>query len=156
MFTKKINTKNLSRGIRPSKRMPRDSGYLVECAGAVGRDGVLQIMDELTRLATTAISDGFPYPQIFVLNKLIIVCGETKIYEWEDSALVLRLTVTAGTTWRVLDGHHFIYMSNGKVAVTRDPDTKTFAVDTTVPVASAICNFNGQVVIGSPDVEVES
>jgi len=44
-------TGNLDRGLRPSKRMPRNSGgFLVECAGAVGRDGVLQVLDEITRL----------------------------------------------------------------------------------------------------------
>ncbi|HUS89590.1 MAG TPA: hypothetical protein VMW91_09535, partial [Desulfosporosinus sp.] len=53
-FTINIESKHLVRGLRPSKRMPRNSKYLVECAGAVGRDGVLQALDELTRLATDA------------------------------------------------------------------------------------------------------
>lgn len=78
----------LSRGLRPSKRMPRDSGFLVECAGAVGRDGVLQVLSQVSRLATTEITDGFPFPQIFVLKKLILVCGLAKIYEYQGSSLV--------------------------------------------------------------------
>lgn len=152
MFTKRINTGNISRGLRPSKRMPRDSNFLVECSGAVGRDGVLQIMDELTRIATDTITDGFPYPQIFVFKKIIIVCSATKIYEWVSSSLVEKLAVTAGNTWRAEDFNHFIYMSNGKVAVERNPVTKEYSLSSQ-PVASAICNYNEQVFIGSPEVE---
>ena len=55
-FSKTIDTKKIARGLRPSKRMIRDSGFLVECSGAVGRDGVLQVLSEVTRLATTEIS----------------------------------------------------------------------------------------------------
>ncbi len=150
-FTKKINVSNLGRGLRPSKRVPRDSNFLIECAGAVGRDGVLQVMDELTRMVTDTINDGFPYPQIFVFTKMIIVFGETKVYEWESSALVEKLTVSAGDTWRAVDFHHFIYASNGEVAIERDPVTKIWSVSSQ-PIASAICNYNGQVFIGSPGV----
>jgi hypothetical protein len=148
-FTKQINTKNLGRGLRPSKRMPRNSNFLFECAGAVGRDGVLQVMDELTRMATTAITDGFPYPQVFVFTKIIIVFGQTKIYEWENSALVEKLTVTAGDTWRAVDFHHFIYASNNEVSVERDSLTKLWSLSDQ-PVASAMCNYNGQVFLGGP------
>jgi hypothetical protein len=150
-FTKKINTANLGRGLRPSKRMPRGSGFLIECSGAVGRDGVLQVMDELTRMATNTITDPFPYPQIFVFTKMIIVFGQTKVYEWVNSALVEKLTVSAGHTWSAVDFHHFIYASNGEVSIIRDPVTKLWSLSDQ-PVASAICNYNGQVFIGAPGV----
>jgi len=152
-FSKTINTSMLSRGIRPSRRMPRDSGYLVTCSGAVGKDGVLSVLDNITRIATTAITDTFPYPQIFVFTKCIIVCSSTKIYEWTGSALELKLTVTAGSTWRAVDFHDFVYMSNGKVAVERSAADKTYSLSSQ-PVASGMCNYNGQVIIGAPDVEV--
>ena len=97
---------------------------------------------------TKGISDGFPYPQIFDFTKMTIVCGKTKIYEWVNSALVLKLTVAEGQTWRALDFNDFIYMSNGVVSVTRDPVTQVYSVSSQ-PAARALANYNGQIIIGS-------
>ena len=152
-FSYTINSSKLSRGLRPSKRMPRNSDFLVECAGAVGRDGVLQCLDEITRLATTAITDGFPYPQIFVFTNMIIICGQTKIYEWVSGSLVLKLTVTAGSTWSCVAYGDYAYLSNSKVAVIRSALDKTYSETTDLPIASTILDFNGQCIIGSPDEE---
>lgn len=152
-FSFTIESKHLSRGLRPSRRNPRNSRFLVECAGAVGRDGVLSALDEITRLATTAITDGFPYPQIFVFTNMIIICGQTKIYEWISGALVEKLTVTAGSTWSVVDFYDYVYLSNSKVAVIRNAADKTYSITTDLPTCMAVCNFKGQVIIGAPDVE---
>jgi hypothetical protein len=198
-----VKVKNLMKGLRPSKRNPRNNGFLTTCAGMVGRDGVLQAIDPFSTILAypmqvigtdrlnytciadhvaastnipvtgvdwatywsqsgtdgevwvdgksymTNVSDGFPYPQIFEFRQMTIVCGKTDIYEWVDSALVLRLSVAAGQTWRALDFNDFIYMTNGVVSVTRDPLTKLYSVSDQPP-AYALCNYNGQVVIGSP------
>ena len=106
---------NIAKGLRPSKRMSRNSGFLTTCDGAVGRDGVLQIMDELTRLATGTMT--FPFPQIFAFSKMTIVCSQTVIYEWVSGALVSKLTVSPGLTWRAVEFGEFVYMSNGVVAL---------------------------------------
>jgi len=153
-FSVTITADQLAKGLRPSKRVPRNSRYLVTCVGAVGRDNVLQVIDEFTRIATTAITDAFPYPQIFVFTNLIIVCSQTKIYEWVSGALVLKLTVTAGSTWSAVDFYDFIYLSNGKVAVIRDAISKVYSTTTTLPTAASICNFNGQVLVGAPDTVI--
>ena len=155
-FSFTIESKHLSRGLRPSKRMPRNSRFLVECKGAVGRDGTLQSLDEITRLATTAITDAFPYPQIFVFTNVIIICSSTKIYEWISAALVEKLEVAAGSTWCALDFVEYIYLSNGTVAVERDALDKTYSETTDLPTAMAAVNFNGQVIIGSPDAGYEA
>lgn len=118
-------------------------------------DGVLSALDEITRLATTAITDSFPYPQIFVFTNVIIICSSTKIYEWTGS-LVEKLEVAAGSTWVALDFVDYIYLSNGNVAVTRDPGTKVYAETTDLPTAMAALNFNGQVLLGSPDAGYEN
>ena len=152
-FSHTISGAKLSKGLRINKRMVRNNDMLVECSGAVGRDNVLQIIEEFERLNTIAITDSFPYPQIFVLNQLIIVCSQTTIYEWFNNALVEKLTVTAGSTWRVLDFFKYIYMSNGKVSVERDPKLHTYALSS-LPVATGMCNYNGQIIIGAPDVEI--
>ena len=144
-----IGAKNLARGLRPSKRIPRNSQSLITCNGAIGKDGTLSALDELTSIDTSAITDGFPYPQLFVLTNLVIVCSQTKIYEWTDS-LVEKLTVTGGTPWSVVAFNDYVYMSNGAVAVIRDPDTKKYSVTNDLPIAGSMVNNNGQVVVGSP------
>ncbi|MCK5581921.1 MAG: hypothetical protein KAJ18_11690 [Candidatus Omnitrophica bacterium] len=143
-----VSVKNLEKGLRPSKRMKRNAGYLTTCVGVVGRDKTLQAMDEITRLATTEIADGFPYPQVFVLNRVIVVCGLTKIYEWVSGALVEKIEVTAGNTWRYVDGFEFIWLTNNEASVIRDPKDFSYSISSTLPVGNAIWNFNGQVMVG--------
>lgn len=152
-FSITVDTSKLSRGLRPSKRMPRNSSFLIECKGAVGRDGVLQALDELARIDTAAITDVFPYPQVFVFTNLIIVCSRTKIYELVGSSLEEKLTVTAGSLWSAADFYDFIYMSNGTVSVLRSPESNVYSITTDQPTAMSICNYNGQVLIGAPDVD---
>lgn len=149
-FSFTITPELLLKGLRPQKRMPKDKGFLVECVGAVGRDSTLQIIDELTRMNTSAITDGFPFPQIFVFTNLVIVCGRTKIYEWVNNSLVEKLTVSAGSTWNAVDFFEYVYMSNGKVAVVRDVGLLAYTVTTALPIASTICNYSGQVMVGAP------
>lgn len=154
-FSHVISTSQLSKGLRRSKRDPRNSGFMVTCSGAVGRDGVLQVLDELTRLGTD-IDEGFPFPQLFVFTNMIIVCGQTKIYEWNGSSLDLKLTVTAGFVWKAVDFFDYVYMSNQRVAVIRDAGSKVYSETSDLPTARAICDFNGQVLVGTPDVEINS
>jgi len=103
---------------------------------------------------TAIITDSFPYPQLFILTNVIIVCSQTKIFEWVVGALVLKLTTTPGSTWTALDGFDFIYLSNGKVAVIRDSISKVYSTVTTLPTAASICNFQGQVLVGAPDTTI--
>ncbi len=152
-FTFTITSEQLSRGLRPSKRLPRDSKYLVESKGALGRDGVLAAIDKLERLDTSVIKDVFPYPQIFVFINFVLVCGETEIYEYSNKKLTLVFTASRrGSTWTAVDFYDYIYMSNGKVAVVRNPDTGEYSETSLLPTAASILNFNGQVILGASDV----
>lgn len=150
-FVYNLNAEELSRGLRSSKRSPRNTKFLVECVGAVGMDKVLQVIDDLEtdRIDTTVIADAFPYPQIFVLTNMIIVCSATVIYEYESGALVSKLAaLTTGQLWSLVDYFNFVYMSNGVVSVLRDPMSGVYALTAVQPIAGAICDFNGQIVIG--------
>jgi hypothetical protein len=153
-FNFTIGASHLAKGLRVTKRNPRNSDYLVESAGAVGKDGVLQSIDSISRIATATITDGFPFPQVFVFTNMIIVCGLKKIYEWVSGSLVLKYTATeAGGTWSAVDFYDYVYMSNGKIAVIRDAGSYAYSLSSAQPHATAICNFNGQVMIGAPDVD---
>ena len=153
-FSFTVGTEELSRGLRPSKRSPRNSKFLVESISAVGIDGVLQVIDDLNvnKIVTElSITDGFPYPQIFVFVEFVLICGETSIYEWDGAALTSVLgPVAAGDLWSMVDFQPFIYASNRTVAAFRDADSGLWSVTTNYPIAGAICDFNGQVLVGSP------
>ena len=152
-FSLTIKTKELAKGLRPSKRNQRDNDFLITCSGAVGKDGVLQVTDELVRMATELITDGFPFPQLFVFTNMIIVCGLKKIYEWNGTSLDLKYTATdAGSTWSAVAFYDYVYMSNGKIVVIRSAGDFTYSLSSILPSAMAICNYNGQVIIGAPDV----
>lgn len=152
-----LNSEELAKGLRPSKSAPRGSTWLTESTGAVGIEGVLQSLEDIEefRIDTSALSETFPFPQLFILTNVAIVCGKTDIYEVNLSTgnLDHKLTVEEGITWSVVDFYDFIYMSNGKVAVVRNAEDQTWEISDELPIASAMCNYNGQVVIGAPDVE---
>lgn len=145
-----IGSDLLSKGLRPTNKIPRNNGYLVTCLGAVGISGVLRVIDSLSRINTDDIQDNFPFPQIFVFQNMIIVCGKSIIYEWVNEELVEKIKVPEGSTWTAVDFFNYAYMSNGKVAVIRDSQSFQYSISNILPVATAICNFNGQVIIGSP------
>ncbi len=154
-FTFTIKAKELSQGLRATKQNPRDNDSLITCIGAVGNNGVLQVTDELVRMATTEITDGFPFPQIFVFTNTIIVCGLLSIYEWMGSALHFEMSIPqslAGGPWTAVDFYDYIYMSNGDAAVIKNAESNVYELSTTLPHATSICNFNGQVIIGAPNV----
>ena len=151
-FTMTLDSKDVSKGLRPSSRSPRNSEFDVVCSGAVGRDGVLSRLESLTRIDTSVITDSFPYPQIFVFPDLIIIFGSTKIYEYVGTTLTLKLTVTAGNLWSCIAKGLYAYMSNGVVAVERSPESGVYALATDVPIVESICDFNGQVIVGAPTI----
>ena len=151
-FTQTISAEQLKRGLRVSKRSPRNTGFLVEAKSAVGRDGVLQAIEQLTRIDTSVITDAFPFPQIFNLTNFILVCGHKKIYEYNGSTLSLKYTATTvGGTWNVIDYFNYLYISNGKEVVIRSAQSGSYAINTTLPKAIGMCNYNGQAIIGAPD-----
>lgn len=149
MFSFVINSEQLSQGLRHSSYNARNKGSMESLSGMIGIDKVLQSLDLRTRIATV-ITDAFPYPQLFVLSNHILVCGETQIFEYNyaGDSLDLKLTVAAGSTWRVLDYFECIYMSNETVSVVRDPQTQQYA-ESDLPVFGSGCDYNGQAVLGT-------
>ena len=151
-FIASIEGKALGRGLRTSRRSPRNEKFMIKAAGMVGIDGVLHVIDDLesSRIdSSSSITDGFPYPQVFVFTEMIIVCDSANIYEWDGVTLSLVLgPVTAGQLWSAVEFHRFVYMSNGAVSVLRDPTTGLYALTSAQPVAMAIADYKGQVMVG--------
>ena len=138
-------SEQLQRGLRPLAELPRNSNFLVQCDGAIGYHDSLQGITALTAMVTSAITDGFPYPQIFLLSNLILVCGKTKLYEWVNSTLVEKLTVSAGNPWSLVEFYDQLLLTNGVVTVERRPGDKVYAIRADLPVANALFNHGGQI-----------
>jgi hypothetical protein len=141
-------SEQLQRGLRPVAELPRNSNFLVQCDGAIGYHGSLQGIAALTAIDTSAIVDGHPYPQIFLLSNLILICGKTKLYEWVGSALVEKITVTAGNPWTVIESYDQLYLSNGVVAVERRAGDKVYALRADLPIAEALFSYGGRIIAG--------
>jgi len=148
----------LGQGLRPSRHLGRNLKWLVESVGAVPEDGVLRSLEALPAAVEVA-GEVWPYPQIFHLMLRTLVCTSTAIYEYESGSLTLVLgSIAEGTTWTVADFGEYIVLVNGKVVVERDPQTGLYAVHSAgiIPEGICICNLNGQLIVGAPDVEVSA
>jgi hypothetical protein len=151
-FSMFLDSKDVSKGLRPSSRSPRNTEFDIVCSGVIGRDGVLARQESMTRIDTSVITDAFPYPQIFVFPELIIIFGSTKIYEYNGTTLTLKLTVTAGNLWSCVAKGLYAYMSNGVVSVERSPESGVYALASDVPIVESICDFNNQIIVGAPTI----
>lgn len=147
-FSLPIRSADLKKGLRKLKTNLVNEHSLIECNGAVGIEGVLQKLQDLVR--TYELDSEFPFPQIFVETNLILVCTRNYIYEVQSGNLILKYSANSGSTWSLISSHDFVYMSNGVVSIIRDPVTKKYSA-ANVPTAMAICNYNGQIIIGAPD-----
>lgn len=148
--------RDLARGLRPSAKNPRNEEYLITCDGAVGRDGVLCALESMTRLDTSIITDGFPFPQVFNFSYVTIICGLQTIYEYDADAGTMTLKYTAaaaGGPWDAVDFHGYIYLSNGRIAVVRDHADGAYSLSSDLPFATSMCDYNGQVLITGPDMQ---
>jgi hypothetical protein len=148
-FSEVLDFADLAKGLRRTENDPRNRPGFEDLNGLIGKDGNLVTLPVLTRLATTVITDAFPYPQIFNLRRYILVCGSTKIYEFDGTTMTLKITASvAGQTWSVLDYFDHIYLSNGSVVIIRDSQTNAYSESTSLPTALAACDYNGQAMLG--------
>lgn len=157
VFSITINSEDLARGLRSTRRAPRNTKFLTICKGAVGLDNVLQVLRDISVDAIDISGLGaltFPYPQLFIFINVILICTPTKIYELIAGVPTIVFTASAsGILWSAADFYNFIYASNGKVVAIRRATDGLWEESTAYPIAGAICNYNGQVMIGAPDVE---
>lgn len=142
----------LASGLRQSSKYSRNLKSLSKCAGCIGIDGLLESAPDIAvstiYSSDLVIKNDFPFPQIFTLEKYIIVCNRTTILELKGISLVLKATVIGGELWTVGSSHDFLYLSNGVVSLVRNPLTGEYEI-TDAPVCSAILNYNGQIICGN-------
>lgn len=151
--------KGFIKGLRNTKQNPRPEEALVESQGAIPEFGVTRAIEDIrtNQLPNAGVSFTFPYPQIFTLTYVTVVCGRTTIYEQVGGALVPVIQgLTPGSTWTIADYGRYIILTNGPVLVTRDADSgewTTFS-DCSIPNCLCLCDINGQLLIGAPECTV--
>lgn len=147
----------LARGLRKTDKNPRNQQALVLSTGMVPEDGALSSVPELNEIDVSTVSPvpHFPYPQVFVLKQLTIVCMATAIYERTPGGdLTLLISgLTEGIPWTVADFHNFIVLANGKQFVFRNGDDLQWTTTNryALPVGTSVLNFKGQLIITAPD-----
>lgn len=151
--------KALAVGLRVTTSNKRGHQALVESTGAYPYEGALVSTADLDEIDISSISPApvFPYPQIFELKQLTIVCTATQIFSYANDTLTLELaSLVEGHKWTVADFGNFVALVNGKQVVYRDGVSKVFTIIDEIGIGSAsgICNLNGQIILAAPGVEV--
>jgi hypothetical protein len=152
-FTFQFDQNHLTKGLRRSDRQERDGYGMTDLSGMIGVDGGFATIPMPTTVFDTGNPGAYPFPQVFVLSRLVLYCTQTKIFEmnYATRALTEKITVTAGGLWSVVDFVTVVYLSNGVVSVYKDADSGVYTLGAEplrFPVANAICNYNGQVIVG--------
>ena len=156
MKTFEYDLSELGNGLRPTIRSAQNLPFLIKSLGVVPREGLLVALEQIAQLDTTSLpAQTFPFPQFFVLLNCTILCTQVAIYELVGSTLTPKIAgLTAGSTWSVVDYVDFLYFTNGKVVVTKDPQSLAYSLRTDLPVGTCLCDFGGQVIVGSPETLV--
>jgi len=134
----------------------RNNPMLIQSVGAIPYEKQLQAIEQFTAIDVSSILNiSHPFPQVFITSDFILICSIAAIFEYDGSSLTLKAAgVQAWGLWSVLDFKTYIYITNGAIALTRDPDTGIYSQITpseTLTYASCVCNFNGQILMGSPE-----
>lgn len=146
----------LVKGLRNTDKNRRGQQALTESAGAIPFDGALNSLPTLSEIDISAISPvpSWPYPQIFVLRRMQIVCTATQIYERNPAGvLTLKLdSLVEGATWTVADFHTFVVLANGKQLVFRLGTSGAWTTNNewNIPNAIGVCNYRGQLILTAP------
>ncbi len=93
----------------------------------------------------------WPYPQLFKTYRGSLLAGATAWHSYSAGvATPLCTGLAAGHTWSIADFMDYLLATNGTAKVYRNPATGAWGVngDATVPLAGALCTFNGQGLAG--------
>lgn len=149
----------LVRGLRKQAGNPTNEQALVISDGLFPHERVSQALEDLTeyQVALGSIEAEFPFPQVFVLRQMTLVCTATEIYKLVAGTLtLLHGLLEAGTTWTVADYDAYVVMTNGKVLLVRDALSGEFNVFEScyIPPCICLCDLNGQLIVGGPGAYV--
>lgn len=157
-FSLTLDSTELIKGLRQHDTQPRNGQGFEVMSGVKGKDGSLQrlLSADFPLFPYDALDlSNFPWPQVFRFEKHVVVCNQSSMYEYDaTSGWINKLTgiTTSSQPWHAASSYDWIYFTNGKVAVVRNPETHAYAVDSSAPVGLGVCNYNGQIIVGDQQV----
>ena len=142
-------------GLRPVIRNPLNNETLILSQGLVPEDGVLHSIEDISnnQINTSALGCTFPWPQVFVLRNMTLVCAQNGIYIVNpDLSLteVCNLFVQSSVPWTYADFGPTVILCNGASIVKCDGITGEWAQvsDCSIMGANCIAGINGQLFAG--------
>lgn len=150
----------IRRGLRPRENSAKNSQQFIQLDGLYVKDEVLHSLEGPDLIDTSSLDCSFPFPQIFDLTTITLVCTATKVYEYNHSTQTFSqlISVSEGSTWTCADYYEFIVMTNGRALIYRDANSGKWALyaDCEIPYGICVCNLNGQLIIGGPEVQISA
>ena len=145
-------------GLRHSDKNPKNVQALVRSDSVFYETGILRNTDEISTMDLTALGCTWPFPQIFDLKSFKLICTETEIYKLSGGSLTLVFTALEGSTWTMADFDTFLVFTNGRVLATLDPVSGIWSqyFDCAIPACLCVCNLNGQLLVGGPEVTISA
>jgi hypothetical protein len=147
----------LANGLRKSEHNPKNVGALIRADGIMQEAGELSDLPDIDKLDLSVIGAcTHPFPQVFQLKAMTVVCTHNAIYTLAGSSLTLVYSATEGSTWTVADFTRFILFSNGRDLVKLDGMTGEWSkfIECHIPYCLCLCDVNGQVFMGGPECSV--
>jgi len=155
----------ISKGLRPRARSSRTINGLTECFNLRCGTGGLEPYTPMTDPLGIGLLYSWPFPQFLTSARykfLIVrdtVAGTDRIYEVSSDYSTVTLILSAdyptfgeGERWSLADFDEYVLLTNGVVMVYRDTTADTFVPALTLdntPRGTTMCNFRGQLVMGS-------
>ena len=150
-FTYTITHEGFCNGYAPFPYSMRNKGHMTECIDFREEDLMLYPAEQRGRYLP-AFSYFFPFPQVFVFDFVTIICNQKEIYEKIANSYILKYTTNvAASSWECINVGQFCLLSNGHVILKRDPVSLTYEELDDVPTGMSLCNYNAQILIGSPN-----
>lgn len=154
-----IIDEHLKNGLSPFEKTPFNSKLLEECLGYRCGNAGLEIYEQKENPFSSAFSIAYnwPFPQVIIgerYNVLVVRddSGDNVYIFTDDHSLSLAATITQGNLLQVADFGEYIFMTNGSEMIYWDVVSSSWISTTsitTIPLMSAICNFNGQAIGGN-------
>jgi len=147
MKTFSIDIKELfTKGLRPRTDIPINGKFMELCTNAKPAPYGLVNVPKYTRRFNLNFN-----AYVFDCYAGVFVATNDTFYTYDGISLTPVLTgIPTGNSWNCADFKEYIVFSNGFVNVIRDA-TGTISIDPGIilPVAKAICNFRGRLILGN-------
>jgi len=139
-------------GLRKTGVNPRDMQALSTALNFKCSDGGIDFVPAKTPFTSNFTLD-WPFPQLLVLQKLILLCERTRISEWDSNLGVFVPKITdlaVDDVWDYADyGDYVVLCSSGIIIERAIEGMYTSYTGSRMPNARTICDFKGQMIAGN-------